>query len=238
MFPHYLTCLQPPVAALRTVALCYSSSARRHACGDLHWLHSRDPLPSDGLRARSAHSRSPDMSNRVAMLSQMLTVFTNALPAIDALDGIAPGEAIALVNPDMVCAHMDIYAVTMLLMNSQMQMRGDPVSYDRMYKSACAIASICRHLRSSGRLEMIYASGGFEFGLHVACEVLLRDLLQMNGGPSSLEVERRAVMTQQSLEMLYSFEAELNPHFPSRKSLVRKIRGILSGTASFEILLS
>jgi hypothetical protein len=64
-----------------------------------------------------------------------------------------------LANPDFISAHIDIYGATMLLTNARLD--EEPMAYERIFKSACAIASLGKHLRSGGRLELIHAAPSY-----------------------------------------------------------------------------
>lgn len=180
-----------------------------------------------------SYPASPFLIGRGAQLSQILGTFANNLPPIDSPDGLAAGETISLANPDFVIAHIDIFTATMLLLNSRLE--DEPLAYERIFKSACSIASLGKHIRSGGRLELIHASASYMLSVHTACEVLMRDLLRCGADPSPA-ASQRAAMVENMLEHLFNFEVELMVHFPARRWGLRKIRGILAGTDKFETI--
>jgi len=179
------------------------------------------------------YPRTPALINRGTQLSQILRTFANILPPIDSVDGLASAETISLANPDFINAHIDIYGATILLTNVRLD--EEPMAYERIFKSACAIAGLGKHLRSGGRLEFIHAASSYVLAVHAACEVLIRDLIR-NNADTSPEAMQRAAATEQNLEQLLAFETDLMMHFPVRRWGLRKVRGILAGTDKFETI--
>jgi len=102
------------------------------------------------------YPRTSALINRGIQLSQILGTFANILPPIDSADGLAIAETISLANPDFINAHIDIYGATMIITNARLD--EEPMAYERIFKSACAIANLGKHLRSGGRLELIHAA--------------------------------------------------------------------------------